>query len=66
MVTSSQTSSPGSSEVELFDNRINDTECEKLNVVEVVDRLQEDSAMRDGTFFISVFLSGRFSGNCFQ
>lgn len=47
MVTTSQTSS--SSEVELLKNRINDTEREKRDLVGVVDRLKEDSAMRDGT-----------------
>lgn len=54
MVTTSQTSS--SSEVELLKNRINDTEREKRDLVGVVDRLKEDSAMRDGTLFLSIFL----------
>lgn len=53
MVTTSQTSS--SSEVELLKNRINDTEREKRDLVGVVDRLKEDSAMRDGTLLLSIF-----------
>lgn len=59
MVTSSQTSS--SSEVELLKNRINDTEHEKRDLVGVVDRLKEDSAMRDGELFVSVLIPGAFS-----